>query len=187
MYKYATEGPVQVCLFLLLLSTVLYSCVYCCCLQYKSAATASVWVQPEFLGGNPHRKHPGVTNLKSLRLPRLLQTGALCLIHSEIITSRSCSMLLFWLKQRPLLSDSGGTWLYVLISYRIGAERSAGEGAQTDQLPVEQEASGGDIGAERESRWPGEEMDGGARRATPRWDEDTDDSQVLIGHGRSCG
>ncbi|XP_062849778.1 methyltransferase-like protein 17, mitochondrial [Trichomycterus rosablanca] len=49
----------------------------------SAAAAASVSVQPEFLGGNPHRKHPGVTNLKTLRLPRPLQTGALSLIHKS--------------------------------------------------------------------------------------------------------
>ncbi|XP_036452142.1 methyltransferase-like protein 17, mitochondrial [Colossoma macropomum] len=47
----------------------------------KSAAAALV--QPEFLRGSPHRKHPGVTTLKTLRLPEGLQRGALTVIHKS--------------------------------------------------------------------------------------------------------
>ncbi|KAK7944999.1 hypothetical protein WMY93_000727 [Mugilogobius chulae] len=35
----------------------------------------------DFLKGEPHRKHPGVTNLKSLRLPEKLQMAARSIIH----------------------------------------------------------------------------------------------------------
>ncbi|XP_072544609.1 ribosome assembly protein METTL17, mitochondrial isoform X2 [Salminus brasiliensis] len=45
--------------------------------------SAAAQVQSEFLEGSPHRKHPGVTNLKMLRLPEALQTGALTLIHKS--------------------------------------------------------------------------------------------------------
>ncbi|XP_017543343.1 methyltransferase-like protein 17, mitochondrial [Pygocentrus nattereri] len=47
----------------------------------KSAAAALV--QPEFLRGSPHRKHPGVTTLKTIRLPDGLQRGALTAIHKS--------------------------------------------------------------------------------------------------------
>uniref|UniRef100_A0AAR2JUU5 Ribosome assembly protein METTL17, mitochondrial n=1 Tax=Pygocentrus nattereri TaxID=42514 RepID=A0AAR2JUU5_PYGNA len=49
--------------------------------QCKSAAAALV--QPEFLRGSPHRKHPGVTTLKTIRLPDGLQRGALTAIHKS--------------------------------------------------------------------------------------------------------
>ncbi|XP_071347029.1 ribosome assembly protein METTL17, mitochondrial [Trachinotus anak] len=37
--------------------------------------------QLDFLQGEPHRKHPGVTNLKTLRLPEELQAAARSIIH----------------------------------------------------------------------------------------------------------
>uniref|UniRef100_A0A665UBI4 Ribosome assembly protein METTL17, mitochondrial n=1 Tax=Echeneis naucrates TaxID=173247 RepID=A0A665UBI4_ECHNA len=37
--------------------------------------------QADFLKGEPHRKHPGVINLKTLRLPEELQTAARSIIH----------------------------------------------------------------------------------------------------------
>uniref|UniRef100_A0AAY5K2J6 Ribosome assembly protein METTL17, mitochondrial n=1 Tax=Esox lucius TaxID=8010 RepID=A0AAY5K2J6_ESOLU len=36
----------------------------------------------DFLKGAPHRKHPGVTNLKTVRLPEELQKAALAIIHA---------------------------------------------------------------------------------------------------------
>lgn len=40
--------------------------------------------QPEtdFLNGNLHRKHPGITNLKTLRLPEELRVATLSIIQS---------------------------------------------------------------------------------------------------------
>lgn len=46
------------------------------------SATASQQTQVDFLKGEVHRKHPGVTNLKTLRLPEELQTAAHSIIHS---------------------------------------------------------------------------------------------------------
>uniref|UniRef100_A0A8C6WJ86 Ribosome assembly protein METTL17, mitochondrial n=1 Tax=Neogobius melanostomus TaxID=47308 RepID=A0A8C6WJ86_9GOBI len=37
--------------------------------------------QTDFLNGEPHRKHPGVTNLKALRLPEKLEAAARSVIH----------------------------------------------------------------------------------------------------------
>ena len=45
--------------------------------------------QVDFLNGAPHRKHPGVTNLKTLRLPEQLQRAA-----QSIVLGR-CFLLLF--------------------------------------------------------------------------------------------
>ncbi|XP_038135500.1 methyltransferase-like protein 17, mitochondrial [Cyprinodon tularosa] len=47
--------------------------------------TVSAAAQPkpkaDFLKGEPHRKHPGVTNLKTVRLPEELQVAAQSIIH----------------------------------------------------------------------------------------------------------
>ncbi|XP_054482927.1 methyltransferase-like protein 17, mitochondrial [Anoplopoma fimbria] len=45
------------------------------------SAAAHPQPQVDFLKGEPHRKHPGVTNLKTLRLPDELQTAARSIIH----------------------------------------------------------------------------------------------------------
>jgi len=39
--------------------------------------------QADFLKGAPHRKHPGVTNLKTVRLPEQLQEAAQSVLKSE--------------------------------------------------------------------------------------------------------
>ncbi|KAI4902057.1 hypothetical protein NFI96_027390 [Prochilodus magdalenae] len=51
--------------------------------SYQCESSAAALVQPEFLKGSPHRKHPGVTNLKTLRLPEDLQKGALTVIQKS--------------------------------------------------------------------------------------------------------
>lgn len=47
------------------------------------SAAVQPQAQVDFLKGEPHRKHPGVTNLKTLRLPEELQTAARSIIHSR--------------------------------------------------------------------------------------------------------
>ncbi|MEQ2216821.1 hypothetical protein XENOCAPTIV_022917, partial [Xenoophorus captivus] len=46
--------------------------------------SAAAQPQPgsDFLKGEPHRKHPGVTNLKTVRLPEELQLAAQSIIHT---------------------------------------------------------------------------------------------------------
>ncbi|XP_063074542.1 methyltransferase-like protein 17, mitochondrial [Engraulis encrasicolus] len=44
------------------------------------------FVQADFLKGGPHRKHPGVTNLKVQRLPDELQKGALYIVKNAQIS-----------------------------------------------------------------------------------------------------
>uniref|UniRef100_A0A665UAL2 Methyltransferase like 17 n=1 Tax=Echeneis naucrates TaxID=173247 RepID=A0A665UAL2_ECHNA len=59
--------------------------------------------QADFLKGEPHRKHPGVINLKTLRLPEELQTAARSIIHSKL--SRVCGHLLtnfLWSRKRAV-------------------------------------------------------------------------------------
>ncbi|XP_030608212.1 methyltransferase-like protein 17, mitochondrial [Archocentrus centrarchus] len=50
------------------------------------SATAHPQPQVDFLKGEPHRKHPGVTNLKTLRLPEELQMAAQSIIHGAQVT-----------------------------------------------------------------------------------------------------
>lgn len=47
----------------------------------------------DFLKGEPHRKHPGVTNLKTLRLPEKLQVAAHSIIHSKCCSVQFSSVL----------------------------------------------------------------------------------------------
>ena len=42
----------------------------------RMSSTVHPQPQVDFLNGMPHRKHPGVTNLKTLRLPEQLQRAA---------------------------------------------------------------------------------------------------------------
>lgn len=48
------------------------------------SATSHPQPKVDFLRGEPHRKHPGVTNLKTLRLPEDLQMAAQSIIHSKL-------------------------------------------------------------------------------------------------------
>lgn len=54
---------------------------------FRGMSTAA-HLQPntDFLKGEPHRKHPGVTNLKTLRLPEKLQVAAHSIIHRAQVT-----------------------------------------------------------------------------------------------------
>uniref|UniRef100_UPI0037E8BFD9 ribosome assembly protein METTL17, mitochondrial n=1 Tax=Semicossyphus pulcher TaxID=241346 RepID=UPI0037E8BFD9 len=50
------------------------------------SAAAQSQSHMDFLKGELHRKHPGVTNLKTLRLPEELQTAARSIIHRAQVT-----------------------------------------------------------------------------------------------------
>uniref|UniRef100_A0A3P8TQW3 Ribosome assembly protein METTL17, mitochondrial n=1 Tax=Amphiprion percula TaxID=161767 RepID=A0A3P8TQW3_AMPPE len=50
------------------------------------SAAAHPQSQADFLKGEPHKKHPGVTNLKTLRLPEELQVAAQLIIHRAQVT-----------------------------------------------------------------------------------------------------
>lgn len=67
-------------------------------LYVSQGMSTAVHAQPkeDFLKGEPHRKHPGVTNLKTLRLPEELQVAARSIIHSKLIyhvVCTSCSLM----------------------------------------------------------------------------------------------
>ncbi|AWP03688.1 mett11d1 fc73c11 wu:fc73c11 isoform 2 [Scophthalmus maximus] len=69
-------------------------------------AAAQPQAEVDFLKGEPHRKHPGVTNLKALRLPEELQTAARTIIQSAQVaqlTDRSHSLTNFlWSRKRAV-------------------------------------------------------------------------------------
>ncbi|TNN54787.1 Methyltransferase-like protein 17, mitochondrial [Liparis tanakae] len=68
--------------------------------------SAATQTQAAFLKGEPHKKHPGVTNLKTLRLPDELQTAARSIIQRARVaqlTERSQSLTNFlWSKKRAV-------------------------------------------------------------------------------------
>lgn len=56
------------------------------------SAAAHPQSQVDFLKGEVHRKHPGVTNMKTLRMPEELQTAARSIIHSKLLELPSSSI-----------------------------------------------------------------------------------------------
>ncbi|XP_071397224.1 ribosome assembly protein METTL17, mitochondrial [Centroberyx affinis] len=68
------------------------------------SAAAHPQSQVDFLNGAPHRKHPGVTNLKTLRLPEELHRAAQSVIHSAEVsglTDRARSLTnMLWSRKR---------------------------------------------------------------------------------------
>ncbi|XP_053348170.1 methyltransferase-like protein 17, mitochondrial [Clarias gariepinus] len=55
----------------------------------RCKAAAASFVQPEGPRASPHRKHPGLSNLKTLRLPEELQSGALSVIYKSEVKDLS--------------------------------------------------------------------------------------------------
>ncbi|XP_033961232.1 ribosome assembly protein METTL17, mitochondrial [Pseudochaenichthys georgianus] len=74
------------------------------------SAAADLHSQVDFLKGEPHRNHPGVTNLKTLRLPEELQMAARCIIQrAEVprLADRAHSLTNFlWSRKSPVEESS---------------------------------------------------------------------------------
>ncbi|XP_056248376.1 methyltransferase-like protein 17, mitochondrial [Seriola aureovittata] len=72
----------------------------------RMSTAAQPQSQVDFLKGEPHKKHPGVTNLKTLRLPEELQTAARSIIHSAQVlrlTERTHKLTnLLWSRKRAV-------------------------------------------------------------------------------------
>ncbi|KAA0719474.1 Methyltransferase-like protein 17, mitochondrial [Triplophysa tibetana] len=70
----------------------------------RRQSTVEPLVQANFLKGSPHRKHPGVTNLKTVRLPEPLQDAALSVLRrAEVkgLTERAQKLANFlWSRKR---------------------------------------------------------------------------------------
>lgn len=88
------------------------ACIFCRkVLAVKStcrgvSTAANTHPQVDFLKGEAHRKHPGVTNMKTMRLPEELQTAARAIIHrAEVprLTDRTRSLTNFlWSRKRAV-------------------------------------------------------------------------------------
>ncbi|KAM9789459.1 ribosome assembly protein METTL17, mitochondrial [Neosynchiropus ocellatus] len=73
------------------------------------AADARVQPQADFLRGNPHRRHPGISSMKSLRLPVELQAAACSIIKKANIPQleeRAHSMKNFLWSRKRMVEDS---------------------------------------------------------------------------------
>ncbi|XP_056599894.1 methyltransferase-like protein 17, mitochondrial [Triplophysa dalaica] len=70
----------------------------------RRQSTVEPLLQSNFLKGSPHRKHPGVTNLKTVRLPEPLQDAALSVLQrAEVkgLTERAQKLANFlWSRKR---------------------------------------------------------------------------------------
>ncbi|MCI4377729.1 hypothetical protein PGIGA_G00206940 [Pangasianodon gigas] len=77
-------------------------------LTQRCKTAAVPFVQPEFLRASPHHNHLGVTNLKTVRLPKELQSGALSVIYkSEVkdLSERARKLTNFlWSRKRAVES-----------------------------------------------------------------------------------
>ncbi|KAK5860335.1 hypothetical protein PBY51_021822 [Eleginops maclovinus] len=73
------------------------------------SAAADLQSQVDFLKGEPHRKHPGVTNLKTLQLPEELQTAARSIIQRAAVprlTDRAHSLTNFLWSRKSAVEES---------------------------------------------------------------------------------
>uniref|UniRef100_A0A7N6A5F4 Ribosome assembly protein METTL17, mitochondrial n=1 Tax=Anabas testudineus TaxID=64144 RepID=A0A7N6A5F4_ANATE len=83
---------------------------YGACVLCQRAAVVKMWFRVSaslgYLKGEPHRKHPGVTNMKTLHLPEELQTAARSIIHSAEVsrlTDQTRTLTNFlWSRKRPV-------------------------------------------------------------------------------------
>ncbi|XP_074544399.1 ribosome assembly protein METTL17, mitochondrial [Halichoeres trimaculatus] len=75
-------------------------------MRREMSAAAHPQTQVDFLKGELHRKHPGVTNMKTLRLPEELQMAARSIIHKTQVaqlTERAQSLTNFlWSRKRAI-------------------------------------------------------------------------------------
>ncbi|XP_029310030.1 LOW QUALITY PROTEIN: methyltransferase-like protein 17, mitochondrial [Cottoperca gobio] len=73
------------------------------------SASANQQSQVDFLKGEPHKKHPGLTNLKTLCLPEELQTAARSIIQGARVTKltdRALSLTNFLWSRKSAVDDS---------------------------------------------------------------------------------
>lgn len=126
------------------------------------SANAHAQSQVDFLKGEPHRKHPGVTNLKTLRLPEELQTAAQSILHSRL--RYECGHQFSWY----LEISQNAVRLFNLSPCRRSGDPAGRPQSQPHKLPVEPKTSGRGFDSEEERCEPGEgtlgESDGEDRR-----------------------
>ncbi|XP_040910543.1 methyltransferase-like protein 17, mitochondrial [Toxotes jaculatrix] len=93
--------------------------------------------QVDFLKGEPHKKHPGVTNLKTLRLPEELQTAAQSIIkRAEVprLTDRTRSLTNFLWSRKRAIEDM------TLRKKAVGLEKELWEKAMEKRGDIDEEA-----------------------------------------------
>ncbi|XP_077088646.1 ribosome assembly protein METTL17, mitochondrial isoform X1 [Siphateles boraxobius] len=83
-------------------------CHFALCLRepQRCQSSAATLEQADFLKGAPHRKHPGVTNLKTVRLPEKLQVAAQSVLQKadvKSLTERAHKLSNFlWSRKRAI-------------------------------------------------------------------------------------
>ncbi|TKS79450.1 Methyltransferase-like protein 17, mitochondrial [Collichthys lucidus] len=101
--------------------------------------SAAAHPQVDFLKGEVHRKHPGVTNLKTLRLPDELQMAARSIIHRAQVTrlsdqARSLTNFLWSRKRR--VEDSNLRQKAVSLEKELLGESDGEERRYDEELGV---------------------------------------------------
>ncbi|GAA6230582.1 methyltransferase-like protein 17, mitochondrial [Lates japonicus] len=107
-------------------------------MMYRGISTAAQpQPQVDFLKGEPHRKHPGVTNLKTLRLPVELQMAAQSIIlRAQVpqLTDRAHKLTNFLWSRKRKVEDS------TLRKKAIGLEKELWEKAMQKRGDIDEEA-----------------------------------------------
>ncbi|KAM6990291.1 ribosome assembly protein METTL17, mitochondrial [Tautogolabrus adspersus] len=101
------------------------------------SAAAHPQSQVDFLKGELHRKHPGVTNLKTLCLPDVLQVAAQSIIHrAEVnrLTDRAHSFTNFLWSRKRAVEDS------TLRQKAVGLEKELWEKAMEKRGDLDEQA-----------------------------------------------
>ncbi len=118
---------------------------------HPQGLSAAAHPQVDFLKGEAHRKHPGVTNLKTLRLPEELQTAARSIINSML----NSSFLITWYLHC--------SWYYLKIGATFNPSTCRSSGTSTDwphsqpyKLPMEPKTSSRGFNSEAKSCEPRE-------------------------------
>ncbi|XP_070701659.1 ribosome assembly protein METTL17, mitochondrial isoform X2 [Pempheris klunzingeri] len=102
-----------------------------------TSAAANPQSQVDFLKGEQHKKHPGVTNLKTLRLPEELQTAARSIIHRAQVprlTDRSQSLTNYLWSRKRAVED------LTLRRKAVSLERELWEKAMEKKGDVDEQA-----------------------------------------------
>uniref|UniRef100_A0A1A8HAA3 Ribosome assembly protein METTL17, mitochondrial n=1 Tax=Nothobranchius korthausae TaxID=1143690 RepID=A0A1A8HAA3_9TELE len=106
------------------------------------SAAANPQPKEDFLKGEPHRKHPGMTSLKTLRLPQELQVAAQSVIQKAQVTQLTdrCHKLINYLWSRKRMVED-----VTLRQKALGLEKELWEKAMQKMGDIDEEALGSQI------------------------------------------
>uniref|UniRef100_A0A1A8QGL3 Ribosome assembly protein METTL17, mitochondrial n=1 Tax=Nothobranchius pienaari TaxID=704102 RepID=A0A1A8QGL3_9TELE len=101
------------------------------------SAAANPQPKADFLKGEPHRKHPGMTSLKTLRLPQELQVAAQSVIQKAQVTQLTdrCHKLINYLWSRKRMVED-----MTLRQKALGLEKELWEKAMQKMGDIDEEA-----------------------------------------------